>query len=120
MGVVSYFLPFLYMFLAVIRLQNVPAAHGVMRIPGGKPVAIIMAVLGLATTAISSILACLPPDDEPNKVFAVIKLVASGASLSESEPVVSGSAKDVPITAPLPDRNTATGEKLFACFTAYR
>lgn len=81
MGVVSYFLPFLYMFLAVIRLQNVPAGHGVMRIPGGKPVAIIMAVLGLATTVISSILACIPPDDEPNKVFAVIKLVASSACL---------------------------------------
>jgi amino acid transporter len=81
MGVISYFLPFLYMFLAVIRLQRVPAGHGVMRIPGGKPVAIVMAVLGLATTAISSILACIPPDDEPNKVFAVIKLVASSACL---------------------------------------
>jgi amino acid transporter len=81
MGVISYFLPFLYMFLAVIRLQKVPAGDGVMRIPGGKPVAIVMAVLGLATTAISSILACIPPDDEPNKVFAVIKLVASSACL---------------------------------------
>jgi len=81
MGVVSYFLPFLYMFLAVIRLQRVPAGEGVMRIPGGKPVAIFMALLGLATTAISSILACIPPDDEPNKVFAVIKLIASSACL---------------------------------------
>jgi amino acid transporter len=81
MGVVSYFLPFLYMFLAVIRLQKVPAGEGVMRIPGGKPVAIFMALLGLATTAISSILACIPPDDEPNKIFAVIKLIASSACL---------------------------------------
>jgi glutamate:GABA antiporter len=81
MGVVSYFLPFLYMFLAVIRLQRVPAGEGVMRIPGGKPVAIFMALLGLATTAISSILACIPPDDEPNKIFAVIKLIASSACL---------------------------------------
>jgi amino acid transporter len=81
MGVISYFLPFLYMFLAVIRLQRVPAGEGVMRIPGGKPVAILMALLGLATTAISSILACIPPDDEPNKVFAVIKLIASSACL---------------------------------------
>jgi amino acid transporter len=81
MGVVSYFLPFLYMFLAVIRLQKVPAGEGGMRIPGGKPVAIFMALLGLATTAISSILACIPPDDEPNKVFAVVKLVASSACL---------------------------------------
>ena len=81
MGVISYFLPFLYMFLAVIRLQQVPAGEGVMRIPGGKPVAILMALLGLATTAISSILACIPPDDEPNKPFAIIKLIASSACL---------------------------------------
>ena len=81
MGVVSYFLPFIYMFTAVIRLQKEPTGEGVMRIPGGKPVAIFMAVLGLATTAISSILACIPPDDEPHKIFAVIKLVASSACL---------------------------------------
>ncbi|HLH30688.1 MAG TPA: APC family permease [Terriglobia bacterium] len=81
MGVISYFLPFLYMFSAVIRLQKEPAGHGVMRIPGGKPVAIVMAVLGLATTVISSVLACIPPDDEPHKIFAVIKLLSSSAVL---------------------------------------
>ena len=81
MGVVSYFLQFLYMFSAVIRFQREPVGPRVMRIPGGKPVAILMAVLGLATTAISSILACIPPDDEPNKVFAVIKLLGSSACL---------------------------------------
>jgi hypothetical protein len=52
-----------------------------MRIPGGKPVAILMAILGLATTTISSVLACIPPDDEPNKVFAVVKLLGSSACL---------------------------------------
>jgi hypothetical protein len=52
-----------------------------MRIPGGKPVAIAMALLGLATTTISSVLALIPPDDEPNKVFAVIKLLISSALL---------------------------------------
>jgi amino acid transporter len=81
MGVISYFLPFLYMFTAVIRLQREPAGKGVMRIPGGKPVAILMAILGLATTAISSILACIPPDDEPNKILAVFKLLSSSAVL---------------------------------------
>jgi amino acid transporter len=81
MGVISYFLPFLYMFGAVIRLQRVPAGPEVMRIPGGKPVAILMAVLGLLTTAISSILACIPPDDEPNKLLAVIKLLVSSGCL---------------------------------------
>lgn len=81
MGVISYFLPFLYMFTAVIRLQKEPAGPGVMRIPGGKPVAVLMALLGLFTTIISSILACIPPNDEPHKIFAVVKLIGSSACL---------------------------------------
>jgi amino acid transporter len=81
MGVISYFLPFFYMFSALIRLQREPAGPGVMRIPGGKPVAIFMALLGMLTTAVSSILACVPPADEPNKILAVIKLIGSSACL---------------------------------------
>jgi amino acid transporter len=81
MGVISYFLPFLFMFSAVIRFQSEPAAQGVIRIPGGKPVAIFMAILGLSTTAISSVLACIPPADEPNKLFAVAKLLLSSGCL---------------------------------------
>ena len=80
-GVISYFLPFLYMFCAVIRLQREPAGPDVMRIPGGRPVAIFMALLGLFATLISSILACIPPGDEPNKVLAVVKLLGSSACL---------------------------------------
>jgi len=81
MSIIAYFLPFLYMFLAVIRLQREPVGPEVIRMPGGKPVAIFMAVLGLTTTIISSILACIPPDDEPNKIFGVIKLLGSSAIL---------------------------------------
>jgi glutamate:GABA antiporter len=79
MGVISYFLPFFYMFAAVIRLQREPAGPEVMRIPGGKPVAIFLAILGLLTTIISSVLACIPPAEEPNKLLAVIKLIGSSA-----------------------------------------
>ena len=77
MGVISYFLPFLYMFSSVIRFQRQPAGPGVMRIPGGKPVAIFLAILGLLTTIISSVLACIPPAEEQHKVFAVVKLLGS-------------------------------------------
>lgn len=77
MGVISYFLPFLYMFAAMIRLQREPTGPGVMRVPGGRPVAILLGVLGLLTTAISSVLACIPPADEPDKLFAVSKIIGS-------------------------------------------
>jgi amino acid transporter len=79
MGIISYFLPFLYMFSAMIRLQREPAGPEVMRVPGGKPVAIILSVLGLLTTIVSSILACIPPADEPNKFLAVTKIIGSSA-----------------------------------------
>ena len=79
MGVISYFLPFLYMFASVIRLQREPAGSDVMRIPGGRPIAILLAILGLLTTITSSVLACIPPAEEPKKFLAVVKLLGSSA-----------------------------------------
>ncbi len=79
MGVISYFLPFLYMFASVIRLQREPAGPDVMRIPGGRPIAILLAILGLLTTITSSVLACIPPAEEPNKFLAVVKLLGASA-----------------------------------------
>jgi amino acid transporter len=81
MGIISTFVPFVYLFCSVIRLQREPAGPEVFRIPGGKPMVISLAILGLTTTIISSILACIPPEDEPNKAMAVIKLLGSSGCL---------------------------------------
>ena len=75
MSVISYFLPYLFMFAAMIKLQREPAGPEVIRVPGGTPVAIALAAIGLTTTAISIGLSMLPADDEPNKPLAVIKIV---------------------------------------------
>ena len=40
---------------------------------GGRP--------GFIVTAVSIVLACIPPDDEPNKMLAVVKVVGSSAML---------------------------------------
>jgi amino acid transporter len=79
MGIIAYFIPFLFMFAAMIVLQREPAGPDVMRVPGGSPVAIALASIGFCVTALSIVLACIPPDEEPNKMFAVVKVV--GASL---------------------------------------
>src|SRR5262245_41648527 len=79
MGIIAYFIPFLFMFAAMIALQREPAGPGVMRVPGGTPAAIALASVGFIVTAVSIILACIPPDEEPNKTLAVVKVV--GASL---------------------------------------
>jgi amino acid transporter len=81
MGIIAYFIPFLFMFAAMIVLQREPAGPGVMRVPGGKPVAILLAVTGFVVTALSIVLACIPQDEEPNKTLAVVKVVGSSAIL---------------------------------------
>ena len=81
MGIIAYFIPFLFMFAAMIVLQREPAGPEVMRVPGGKPVAIALAAIGFVVTAISIVLACVPPDDEPNKTFVVVKVVGSSLAL---------------------------------------
>jgi hypothetical protein len=79
MGIISYFLPLLYMFAAAIRLQREPAGPDVIRVPGGKPVAVFLGILGLLSTIISSVLACIPPGNESNKLLAVVKIIGSSA-----------------------------------------
>ena len=75
MGIIAYFIPFLFMFAAMIVLQREPAGPEVMRVPGGTPAAIALASVGFFVTAVSIVLACIPPDEEPNKTLAVIKVV---------------------------------------------
>jgi amino acid transporter len=81
MGIIAYFIPFLFMFAAMIKLQREPAGPDVMRVPGGVRVAIALAALGFVTTAVSIVLACIPPDEEPNKTLAVVKVVGSSLAL---------------------------------------
>jgi amino acid transporter len=86
MAIISYFIPYLFMFASMIRLQREPVGPDVIRVPGGRPVAVALAALGFAVTTISIGLALIPAEDEPNKVLAVSKvagltilLVAGGA-----------------------------------------
>jgi amino acid transporter len=88
MGIIAYFIPFLYMFAAMIALQREPAGPEVMRVPGGRRVAIALAATGFVVTAISIVLACIPPDEEPNKMFAVVKVVGLSGILVAAGVVV--------------------------------
>jgi amino acid transporter len=77
MSVISLFLPYLFLFSALIRLQSRPAAPEVRRVPGGKPVAIALACVGLASTAITIVLSVIPAGDETNKPLAVAKVLVA-------------------------------------------
>jgi amino acid transporter len=75
MGIISYFVPYIFLFAAMIRLQDRPTGPGVRHVPGGKPVAIVLASVGLASTALTIVLSAFPADDEPDKLLAVAKVV---------------------------------------------
>jgi glutamate:GABA antiporter len=75
MGVITYFIPYLYLFAAMFKLQSEPAGPDVIRVPGGKPVARLVAIVGFITTSLTIAISLLPPPDEPNKPLAVIKVV---------------------------------------------
>ena len=75
MTVITYFIPYLYLFAAMIKLQREPAGAEVIRVPGGKPVAKLIAIVGLVTTSLTIVLSLAPQPDELNKPLAVLKVV---------------------------------------------
>jgi amino acid transporter len=81
MSVITLFLPYLFVFGALIRMQSRPVAPGVRRVPGGKPVAIALASVGFLSTAITIVLSAIPGADEPNKPLAVAKVLGATAAL---------------------------------------
>jgi amino acid transporter len=75
MTIITNFVPYLSMFAALIRLQREPVEAGVIRVPGGKPVATALALIGMVTTFLVIVASVVPDPSEPNKVLAVGKVV---------------------------------------------
>ena len=75
MSLIAYFIPFLFLFAAMIRLQSRPAPRGALRLPGGKRVAIPLACMGFFCTAAAIVFSLFPAQDEPNPVTAFVKIV---------------------------------------------
>ncbi len=81
MGVITYFIPYLYLFAAMIKLQREPAGPEVIRVPGGMAVAKLVATVGFLTTTLTIALSLIPQPDEPNKVLAMVKIVGGCGAL---------------------------------------
>jgi glutamate:GABA antiporter len=81
MGVITYFIPYLYLFASMFKLQGEPAGREVIRVPGGRPAAYALSILGFTTTLFTIAVSVLPPPDEPNKALAVFKIVGGCGAL---------------------------------------
>jgi len=81
MSVITYFVPYLYLFAAMIKLQGEPTGPEVIHVPGGRPVAYLVATVGFMTTLLTIVLSLIPQADEPNKSLAVLKVVGGSIVL---------------------------------------
>jgi amino acid transporter len=75
MGIITYFIPYMFLFASLIRFQREPAGAETWRIPGGKTAAVLIGALGFITSAVTIVLSLAPPSEEPHKVLAVAKIV---------------------------------------------
>jgi amino acid transporter len=81
MSIIGYFIPYLFMFASMIKLQAEAPGPGVIRVPGGRPVASVLGTVGFSVTAAAIVLALIPAQDEPDKVLAVTKVAGLTALL---------------------------------------
>ncbi len=75
MSVISYFIPYVFLFASTLRIQREPAGPEVIRLPGGRVTATVLALVGMASTLGTIVLSTIPADDELNKPLAVFKTV---------------------------------------------
>jgi len=73
MTIIVYFVPYVMVFAALIKLQREPAGPEVNHIPGGKPVAFIVGTVGIITSVLTIVFSASPPADEPHKGLALLK-----------------------------------------------
>lgn len=73
--IIVYFIPYLYMFLALARLG--PDAGG--KVPGGRVGNWICGSLGFLAILLAIVLALIPPADSPRQILYVVKVVGGTA-----------------------------------------
>ena len=79
-AIILYFVPFLYMYAAAIKLASrkdrLENPHAVL-IPGGKPGVCIASGIAFAVTLLCIIVSILPPGDSANRALFLSKVVGS-------------------------------------------
>ena len=73
-----YFIPYLYLFLCLLRQARRPTGEGLM--PGGRMGATIAGVCGFAVTAFAMVVASIPPSDAPSRVVFALKVLGGAAA----------------------------------------
>ncbi len=81
MSVISYTLPFLFLFAAFLKVQGQAAPAGAWTAPGGANGARLIGVLGFAVTLSAILCTLVPSPDAPDPLGATVKLLWSSGAL---------------------------------------
>jgi glutamate:GABA antiporter len=80
-GVITYLVPYLFLFASLVRVQREPAGAEVILVPGGKPAAIFIAAVGFCTATFAILLSLIPPPEEPHKILVIVKVLGAASVL---------------------------------------
>jgi amino acid transporter len=80
-GVITYLVPYLFVFAALVRVQGEPTGADVILVPGGKPAAISIAIVGFCTTMFAILLSLIPSPEEPHKILVTVKVLGAASVL---------------------------------------
>lgn len=75
MAVITYFIPYLFLFASAIKLQAEPLPAASFRLPGGKWTVISLAYVGLLSTACTIVLSLFPAEDDAHPTATFLKVV---------------------------------------------
>ena len=75
MGVITYFIPYLFLFASLWKLQSEPASKTVIRIPGGAIGAKIISAVGTCISLFAIVLSLLPGPNQPNHAITLLKII---------------------------------------------
>jgi len=75
MAVITYFIPYLFLFASAVRMQSQPLPPASFRLPGGKRTIIALACTGLLSTACTIVLSLFPAEDDSHPGLTLFKVV---------------------------------------------
>ena len=81
MAVITYFIPYLFLFASAIRLQGEPLPADGFRLPGGKRTIISLGCVGLLSTACTIVLSLFPAEDDAHPTATFLKVVIMTVAL---------------------------------------
>ena len=80
-GVITYLVPYLFVFAALVRVQGESTGADVIHVPGGKAAAISIAIVGFCTTMFAILLSLIPSPEEPHKILVTVKVLGAASML---------------------------------------